>query len=482
MNQARLSTAILVAALLLTGCNVTPAYNRPVTDVPAAFKEEPGWRPARPADDVARGAWWSLFGDPVLDDLQRRVLVSNQNLAAALAAYEQARGVVREQRAGLFPTIDLQGGATRTGSFGTRDDPGTGTGGVSVGKRYTASIGASWEPDVWGRIRAGVSQAGANAEASRADLANATLSAQGELALNYLQIRAIDAQITLLDETIAAYARGLEITTNRYNVGVVGKLDVVQAETQLRNARADAADQRRQRAVLEHAIAVLVGETPSNFTLAPAEWKPAVPDIPGILPADLLERRPDIAAAERRVAAANAVIGIERAAFFPTLSLSGDVGFNSRQLAELFTKSASVWSLGAQVAETLIDWGARSARVDQARAAWRQAAANYRQTVLTAFQQTEDQLAAVRILTEVGAERAGAETAARQAEQITKNQYLAGIVAYTDVITAQATAFNARQAAITATLNRQTAAVSLIQAIGGHWDGGMPIPDAQPQR
>ena len=482
MNQARLSTAVLVAALLLTGCNVTPTYNRPVTDVPAVFKEEPGWRPARPADDVARGAWWSLFGDPVLDDLQRRVLVSNQNLAAALAAYEQARGVVREQRAGLFPTIDLQGGATRTGSFGTRDDPGTGTGGVSVGKRYTASVGASWEPDVWGRIRAGISQAGANAEASRADLANATLSAQGELALNYLQIRAIDAQIALLDETIAAYARGLEITTNRYNVGVVGKLDVVQAETQLRNARADAADQRRQRAVLEHAIAVLVGETPAKFTLAPAEWKPAVPDIPGVLPADLLERRPDIAAAERRVAAANAAIGIERAAFFPSLTLSGDVGFNSRQLAELFTKSASVWSLGAQVAETLIDWGARSARVDQAKAAWRQAAANYRQTVLTAFQQTEDQLAAVRILTEVGTERAGAETAARRAEQITKNQYLAGIVAYTDVITAQATAFNARQAAITATLNRQTAAVSLIQAIGGHWDGGMPIPDGQPER
>jgi NodT family efflux transporter outer membrane factor (OMF) lipoprotein len=482
MNQARLSSAVLVAALLLTGCNVTPTYNRPVTDVPAAFKEEPGWRPARPADDVARGAWWSLFGDPVLDDLQRRVLVSNQNLAAALAAYEQARGVVREQRAGLFPTIDLQAGATRTGSFGTRDDPGTGTGGVSVGKRYTASVGASWEPDVWGRIRAGISQAGANAQASRADLANATLSAQGELALNYLQIRAIDAQIALLDETIAAYARGLEITTNRYNVGVVGKLDVVQAETQLRNARADAADQRLQRAVLEHAIAVLVGETPSNFSLARAEWKPAVPDIPGVLPADLLERRPDIAAAERRVAAANAGIGIERAAFFPTLSLSGDVGFNSRQLAELFTKSASVWSLGAQVAETLIDWGARSARVDQARAAWRQAAAAYRQTVLTAFQQTEDQLAAVRILTDVGTERAAAETAARQAEQITKNQYLAGIVAYTDVITAQATAFNARQTAITATLNRQTAAVSLIQAIGGHWDNGMPIPDRQPDR
>lgn len=477
MIHLRRPIAAAVIAALLAGCNMTPTYHRPATDVPATFKEEPGWRPARPADDVARGEWWRLFNDPVLDDLERRVLVSNQNLAAALAAYEQARGVVREQRAGLFPTVDLQAGGTRTGSFGTRDDPGTGQEGVSVGKRYTASVGASWEPDVWGRIRSGISQAGSNAAASRADLANATLSAQGELALNYLQIRAIDAQIALLDETIAAYARGLEMTTNRYNVGVVGKLDVVQAETQLRNARAEAADQRRQRAVLEHAIAVLVGESPSRFSLAPAAWKPSVPEVPGVLPGDLLERRPDVAAAERRVAAANSGIGIERAAYFPAISLSGDVGFNARALADLFAKSASVWSLGVQVAETLIDWGARSARVDQARAAWRQAAATYRQTVLTAFQQTEDQLAAVRILAEVSAERAAAETAARRAAQITNNQYLAGIVAYTDVITAQAIAYNARQGAITATLNRQTAAVSLIQAIGGHWtEEPPPVP------
>ncbi|MEN3976279.1 efflux transporter outer membrane subunit [Emcibacter sp. SYSU 3D8] len=477
MIHFRRPLASLVTAALLAGCNMTPDYHRPATEVPAAFKEEPGWRPARPADDVARGAWWRLFEDPVLDDLEHRVMVSNQNLTAALAAYEQARGVVREQRAGLFPTVDLQAGATSTGSFGTRDDPGTGEGGVSVGRRYAATIGATWEPDVWGRIRSGISQAGANAEASRADLASATLSAQGELALNYLQIRAVDAQIALLDDTIAAYTRGLEITTNRYNAGVAGKLDVVQAETQLRNARAEAAEQRRQRAVLEHAIAVLVGETPSSFSLEPVAWKPGIPDVPGVLPGDLLERRPDIAAAERRVAAANAAIGIERAAFFPAFSLSGDVGFNSRQLAELFSKSASVWSLGVQAAETLIDWGARSARVDQARAAWRQAAASYRQTVLTAFQQTEDQLAAARILAEVGAERAAAETAARRAERITQNQYLAGIVGYTDVIAAQATAFSAGQASITATLNRQTAAVSLIQAIGGHWsDAPLPLP------
>ncbi|MGE0665895.1 MAG: efflux transporter outer membrane subunit [Sphingomonadales bacterium] len=488
MIRASRSVSGLVLAALLAGCNMTPAYHRPATDVPAAFKEEPGWRPARPADDVARGEWWRLFRDPVLDDLERRVLVSNQNLAAALAAYEQARGVVKEQRAGLFPTVDLQAGATRTGSFGQRDPEddgsddgsGSGAGGVNVGKRYQGSIGATWEPDVWGRIRSSVSQAGAAAEASRADLANATLSAQGELALNYLQLRAMDAQIALIDETIAAYDRGLEITTNRYNVGVVGKLDVVQAETQLRSARAEAADLRRQRAVLEHAIAVLVGENPSSFALPAADWSPAVPEVPGILPGDLLERRPDVAAAERRVAAANSGVGIARAAFFPTFTISGDVGVNSRQLSQLFASSATVWSLGAQVAETLIDWGARSARLEQAKAAWRQAGAEYRQAVLTAFQQTEDQFAAMRLLAEVGAERAAAETAARRAEQITQNQYLAGIVAYTDVISAQATAFGARQSSISAVLARQTAAVSLIQAIGGHWTSEpAPIPEVQ---
>ncbi len=484
MSTLRRSIAAVTAAALLAGCNMTPAYHRPATDVPASFKEMPGWRPARPADDALRAPWWTLFGDPVLDDLQRRVLVSNQNLAAALAAYEQARGVVREQRAGLFPTVDVQAGATRTGSFGRRspEDSGAddgssgGSGGVSVGKRFTGSIGATWEPDVWGRIRSGISQAGAQAEAGRADLVNATLSAQGELALNYLQLRAMDAQIALLDETIAAYERGLRITTNRYDVGVVARVDVLQAETQLRNARAEAADLRRQRAVLEHAVAVLVGETPSRFSIASAAWRPAVPEVPGVLPADLLERRPDIAAAERRVASANAAIGVERAAFFPTLDLSGDVGVNSRRLAELFSTSATVWSLGAQAAWTLLDWGARSARVQQARSAWEQASAAYRQTVLTAFQQTEDQLVAVRILAEVGAERTAAETAARRVEQITQNQYLAGTVAYTDVITAQTTAFSARQAAIAATLNRQTAAVALIQAIGGHWVEPPPLP------
>lgn len=491
MIHARRSITGLAVAALLAGCNLTPAYHKPVADVAATFKEEPGWRPARPSDEVARGGWWTLFDDPVLNNLERRVLVSNQNLAAALAAYDQARGVVKEERAGLFPAIDLQVGATRTGSFGQRstDDSGsdngsgTGSGGVSVGNRFQGSIGTSWEPDVWGRIRSTVSQAGANAQASRADLANATLSAQGELALNYLQLRSMDARIVLLDETIAAYARGLEITTNRYNVGVVGKLDVVQAETQLRSARADAADQRRQRAVLEHAIAVLVGENPSKFTLVPAEWKPTVPEVPGVLPGDLLERRPDVAAAERRVAAANSGVGIARAAFFPTFTLSGEVGVNSRQLSQLFATSATVGSLGAQVAETLIDWGARSARLEQAKAVWRQAAATYRQAVLTAFQQTEDQLAAVRLLAEWGAERAAAETAARRAEQITQNQYLAGIVAYTDVITAQATAFSARQSNFSATLNHQTAAVSLIQAIGGHWtDDPAPIPPAAPKK
>jgi NodT family efflux transporter outer membrane factor (OMF) lipoprotein len=329
---------------------------------------------------------------------------------------------------------------------------------------------------VFGRLRASVSQAGALAEASAADLANAALAARGELALNYVQLRAIDAQADILDAAIAGFERALSITNNRYAAGVVGRVDILQAETQLRNARADAADLGRQRAALEHAIAVLVGESPSTFALARAEWSPQIPEVPAVLPSELLERRPDIASAERRVAAANAAVGIQRAAYFPTLSLTGSAGFASSSVASLFDIASSVWSLGASGLMTLLDFGGRSARVDQARAAYEQTVAEYRQTVLVAFQQTEDQLAAVRILERVEEERAAATAAANQAEQITLNQYVAGTVAYSDVILSQATALTARQGSVTATLNRQTAAISLIQAIGGYWDGKLDEP------
>jgi NodT family efflux transporter outer membrane factor (OMF) lipoprotein len=469
----------LSAALLLSGCSMVPDYQRPASTLPEGFKEAPGWRPAAPADNQPRAAWWKWLADTELDALQARVLVSNQNLAAATAAYDRARAATEEQRAALFPRLDLQASHARAGSFG-RDTAviagGAGGGAANSGsfnssRRYSASVGASWEVDVFGRLRASVSQAGALAQASAADLANATLAARGELALNYVQLRATDAQADLLDAAITGFERALEITNNRYVAGVVGRVDVLQAETQLRTARADAADLARQRAALEHAIAVLVGESPSTFGLSKTAWAPQVPDVPAVLPSELLERRPDIASAERRVAAANAAVGIERSAYFPTLSLTGSAGFTSPTIASLFDIASSVWSLGATGLLALLDFGARSARVAQARAAYEQTVAEYRQTVLVAFQQTEDQLSAVRILEQVEKHRAAATAAANEAEQITLNQYVAGVVSYSDVILAQATALNARQASVTATLSRQTAAISLIQAIGGYWDG-----------
>ncbi len=462
---------LIVCVASCVACSVAPRYRSPDVRIPASFKEAPGWREAKPSDAVARGEWWQLFDDPVLGDLQRQVVLSNQTLATSKAAYDQARALVRELRASLLPVISLTASGTKVGSFG----PGTPTvgnvGTVNTGgtSRYSITIGTTWEPDLWGRIGDSVRQAGALAEASAADLANATLSAQGELALDYVQLRGLQAQEQVLNATIAAYERALAITTNRYNAGVAARSDVLQAETALRNARANVADLVRQRALLEHAIAVLVGVNPSSFTLPRGEWSRNVPDIPGVLPASLLERRPDIAAAERRVAAANSAIGIERSAYFPTLQLSGDAGYSSRTTSDLFESASSVWSLGLTGALTLLDFGARSARVDEARAAYEQTVAEYRQAVLLAFQQTEDQLAALRVLAIVSTERNAAAVAANQAEQIANNQYVAGQISYADVIVAQTAALSARQAEIQAVVDRQSAAVSLIQAIGGQW-------------
>jgi NodT family efflux transporter outer membrane factor (OMF) lipoprotein len=466
-------TATLLPALLLAGCNLAPTYRPPaIATIPSSFKEAPGWRAAAPSDAIVRGEWWALFNDPTLDALERKVIVSNQNLAAAKAAYDQARALVREQRAALFPTIDASAGATKAGSFGAgKPTVGTGTSATTSAssQRFSLSVGATWEPDLWGQIGNAVKQAGALAQASRSDLINATLSAQGELALDYVQLRGLDMQKDILTATVTAYDRSLTITNNRYNAGVVARADVLQAETALRNARADLADLERQRATLEHAIAVLVGENPSGFTLPATSWQRTVPDVPAILPTELLERRPDVAAAERRVAAANAAIGIQRAAFFPTIGLSGDVGSSTSSLGKLFSVASSVWSLGLTGALTLLDFGARSAKVAEARAAYEQTVAEYRQTALTAFQQTEDQLVAVRVYGTVAQERAAAAVAANRAEAIARNQYVAGQIGYADVIVAQTTALSARTADVQAVVNRQSAVISLIQAIGGRW-------------
>ena len=458
-------------ALLISGCAVGSVYQRPTTQDVSAYKEVGDWVVATPADALERGPWWLLFNDPVLNDLAARVEVSNQNVAAAVAAYAQARALVAEQRAGLFPSVTLGGGASRSGNGGGTTNAATN---VAAGNRsssnYQASLGAAWEPDVWGRLQSVANGAAATAAASAADLATAKLSAQGELAVNYLSLRQQDAQNALLASTLAGYVRALDITQNRYTAGIVAKTDVLQAQTQLANARADEAGLQRTRAQLEHAIAVLVGQAPGNFTLAAAPyWKPTVPDVPVGVPSTLLQRRPDIAAAERRVASANEQIGVAKAAYYPSFSLNASIGTSASRVADLFSAPAALWSLGLSAAQVLFKGGALDARLDGATAAYDQTVARYRQTVLSAFQNVEDQLTASRVLQVQQALRAQASSAADQVEQQVLNRYRSGQVSYTEVITAQTTALNARRALVQATADRQTTAVALIQSLGGGW-------------
>lgn len=449
--------AALIA--VVSGCVVGPEYQRPSAPTPDAYKEAQGWVVAAPADALDRGPWWTLFDDPTLNDLASRVEVSNQNVAAAAAAYGEARALVRQQRASLFPVVTLDGGANRSGGGGS----------ARSGSNYQVSIGGSWEPDVWGRLGRAVEGTSASAAASAADLAAARLSAQGELALDYFALRQTDAQKALLENTIAGYQRTLQITQNRYAAGIIAKTDVLQAQTQLANSQAEALGLDRQRAQAEHAIAVLLGDAPGNFTLAPAAWKATVPEVPLGVPSTLLQRRPDIAAAERRVAAANEQIGIAQSAFYPRLNLTGSFGSGASRLGELFSASSSLWSLGLTAAQTLFNAGATRERVAGARAAWEAAVARYRQTVLTAFQNVEDQLAAARVLAQQQALRQQASVAADEVEAQVLNRYRAGQVGYTEVVTAQATALNARRALVQLMADRQTTAVALIQALGGGW-------------
>ena len=469
-RRAMLTATVLV--LSLSACAVGPNYRRPATPDVSAFKEAEGWLPAAPADALERGPWWSLFGDPVLDQLAACVEVSNQNVAQAVAAYAQARALVREQRAALFPSVTLDGGASRSGSSSSNSSSSSGNGGGRVSNNYQLSLGGSWEPDVWGRLGRAVDGAAAGAQASAADLASARLSAQGELATNYLSLRQTDAQKALLVSTISGYQRSLEITQNRYTAGIAAKTDVLQAQTQLANAQADDAGLLRQRAQLEHAIAVLVGEAPGNFTLPPAAWSPTVPEVPVGVPSTLLQRRPDIAAAERRVAVANEQIGIAKSAYYPNISLRASYGLGASRVADLFSASSSVWSLGLSAAQVLFNAGATSARVEGSEAAHAKAVASYRQTVLTAFQGVEDQLAATRVLLTQQDLRRQASQAADQVEQQVLNRYRSGQVSYTEVITAQATALSARRALVQAMADRQTTAVALIQSLGGGWQVG----------
>lgn len=456
---------VLAGAAVLSGCAVGPNYERPDVPTPVRYKEAPAQTPA-PASPP--DAWWTLFTDPVLDDLEAQVEVSNQNLAAAQAAYEQALTVIREQRATLFPTATLDASASHTAGSASN----TVTRSTRGPDSYQAGAGASWELDLWGRLRRSLENAHALADASADDLASAKLSIQGQLAIAYLQLREADAERGMVADTVTAYARSLQIAQNRYAAGMAAKTDVLQAQTQLSNAQDQATALQLQRSQLEHAIAALVGKPASDFSLPSQDpWSIAVPDVPTGVPSTLIQRRPDIAAGERRVAAASAAIGVQEAAYFPSLTLTGSYDFISASAGTLFSGANVVRSIAASVSQTLFDAGATSARVAGARAAYDQTVAQYRQDVITAFQDVEDQLASSRLLEQQYESRREATAAADETEQLTMNQYRAGTVSYTNVVVAQTAALTARRALAVIEVERQTTAVSLITALGGGWNG-----------
>ena len=459
-------------ALLFSACTVGPDYQRPDAPVPAVYKEA-GWKIGEPFDAIDRGGWWSVYNDPVLDALQKQIDISNQNLLAAEAAFRQSEFIVAQARSQFFPvaTIDASAQRSRGGTAGAGTTPvGGGGGGGRISNFFSTSTAASWTPDLWGRVRRNVESNVAGAQASAGDLASARLAAQGALASDYLQLRIADELRRLLDATAKYYGESLRITRNQYDTGIASASDVAQAETQLRSTEAQAIAVGVTRAQLEHAIAVLIGKPPAELSIAPSDVVTEVPAVPAGLPSALLERRPDVAAAERQMAAANAQTGVAEAAFYPTITLSADYGVMALQISKLFTDQARFWAFGSSLAQTVFDAGARSAIVGEARAAFDQTVANYRQTVLTAFQQVEDQLAALRILAEQAEAQAAAVKSAREAERIINNQWLAGTVAYTSVVVAQATALANEETALNIRQNRLVASAALIQALGGGWD------------
>lgn len=478
MKRAR----ALCVVLALAGCKAGPDYSRPEAPVPIAFKEAEGWKVASPLDAHPRGAWWSIYRDPVLDSLLAQVDVSNQSLQSAEAAFREARAAARAAGASQLPSVSLDASTERLKrGTGTSTTSRSRTGTSSAGRAqtiYDLSAGASWEIDLWGRVRRNVESTTSSAQASAADLESARLSLQAELATAYFQLRAADAQQRNLEAAAAAYAQSLAIARNRYAAGVGARADVLSAETQLETTRAQAIAVGVQRAQLENAIAVLVGKPPAELRIARAPLATAIPMPPLELPSTLLERRPDIAAAERRMAAANASIGAAEAAFFPTINLAGSFGFTSSTLATLLDPASKLWSIGPQATAPLFDGGQRSAGVEQARAAYDRSVADYRQTVLAAFQQVEDEAAALRILAEQAEVIAGALRSAREAERLTINQYRAGTIPYSSVITAQTAALNDELIALDVQRSRLIASVALIRALGGSWDPStLPAPD-----
>ena len=473
-----LASLALLALGFTPGCNLAPKYARPPVATPAAFKEaassagpEVAWTPAHPRDQAPRGRWWEIYQDPQLDALEEQVRISNQTIAAAEASFRAARAAALSARSALFPVISTAPAADRL-----RSSSNWTAGGISgtIVNEYSLPVDATYEIDLWHRVGNSAKASALAAQASEADLATALLSTQAELARDYFALRALDAQQRILDGTVAAYRDALQAIQALVRSGLDSDEDAARAQNQLDTSIAQDTDLKASRALYEHAIAVLIGKPPAGFSLPAAPLAAQPPEVPAGLPSDLLERRPDIAAAERRVAAANAEVGIARTAYFPSLVLVGSGGWEATHAAQWFDWPSRFWSLGPELGATLFDWGARRALNEQARAAFDQAAANYRQTVLSAFEAVEDNLAALRVLNQESAEEHAAVESSRHLLQLAMTRYRLGIDSYLDVVTAQTGLLSSQETEVQIQLRRMTASVSLVVALGGGWNSSRP--------
>lgn len=460
---------LIGGTLALTSCTVGPKYARPAAPTPPDYQEvPPDWKTAEPGDQIAKGKWWEIYQDAQLNDLEEQINVSNQTLKAEQMQFEQARAVVRINRADLYPTATA--GASVTQQHLSQNRP---NGSLIATNSYTdlqLPVDVSYEPDVWGRVRKTVEAARENAQATAADLESVSLSLHAELATDYFALRTLDAEIDLLNSTVTAYQKALDLTQNRYNGGVASQVDVAQAQTQLETTRAQVVDLGVQRAAFQHAIAVLIGQPAPTFTLPFLKLNGTPPVVPPGVPSDLLERRPDIAATERRMAAANAQVGVARAAYFPNITLGASGGFESTSITTWFNGPAGFITGGANAVITVFDVGRRRAINDQAKAAYSQTVANYQQTVLTGFQEVEDSLAALRILENEAQVEGVAVAAAEHSLALSNNRYKGGVANYLEVITAQSAALTDERTAVEIAGRRMTASVSLIKALGGGWN------------
>jgi NodT family efflux transporter outer membrane factor (OMF) lipoprotein len=449
--------APLALALMVVGCAVGPDYHRPAVTMPTEFKEAKGWTAAAPKENQTKGDWWAVYQDPQLSSLMSQVQISNQNVAQYAAQYREAQALVTQARAELFPQVTATVDSTRSGTATTTSN------------QHSAELGASWELDIWGKLRRTEEEQKANAQASAADLANATLSAQSELAQDYFQLRVMDAQIALYEQSIQAYQRYLTVIQNQYTGGNTSRATLAQAQTQLESTKASALQLQWERAQLEHAIAILIGRPQAQFSLAAEPIKFTLPAIPAGLPSQLLQRRPDIAAAERTMASANAAVGVATAAYYPDITLSASGGFSSSVLHNLFSLPNRVWSLGPELSQTVLDFGATRGKVAEAAATYDADVASYRQTVLTAMGEVEDYLVELRVIDSQMVAQKNAADSAKESARVTYNQYQAGMIDYLDVATTENTSLTQQQSVLSLLSTQMVTSVKLIAALGGGW-------------